>query len=210
MAFIVLMLAIIAFMNIYIVQFSKDKLYNDISSIPKNKVGLVLGTSQYLRGGGTNPFFSNRVEAAVDLFNAGKIEFILVSGDNRHISYNEPRDLKKALVKRGIPEDRIVLDFAGFRTLDSVIRSKKVFGQNSITIISQKFHNERAIYLAYHNNLPAVAFNAKDPDSHSGRVYWRELLARPKAFLDILIKTPPKFLGEPIEIKVKEVASDTL
>src|SRR5699024_6999105 len=120
--------------------FAKGQTCSSVEEIPQNKVGLLLGTSQYLKGGGVNPFFKYRIEAAVELYNHGKIDFILVSGDNKHSSYNEPRDFKQALITAGIPDDKIILDYAGFRTLDSVIRANKVFGQDSITIISQQFH----------------------------------------------------------------------
>ena len=112
------------------------------------------------------------------------------------------QDFKEELVKRGIPEDRIFLDYAGFRTLDSVIRAKEIFGQEEITIISQEFHNERAIYLAGKNDIEAVGFNARDVSRRYGlKVQLREYLARTKVFLDILFEVEPKFLGEKIEIK---------
>lgn len=193
-------LLLVFYSNFSIVQFTKDLTFNDINQVSKNKVGLLLGTSKTLKDGRTNLFFKYRVDAAVQLFNTGKIDFILVSGDNRHRSYNEPRDLRTALISEGIPSDKIVLDYAGFRTLDSVIRSNKVFGQSSITVISQKFHNQRAIYLARKNGIDAIGYNAKDPDG-GHKVYWREYLAKTKAFLDILTRKQPKFLGEAISIE---------
>lgn len=195
-----LSIAFILFTNWQVKKSSGEYLYNEVNKIPKNKVGLLLGTARYLKGGGVNPFFKNRIDAAVRLFHAHKIDFILVSGDNKHESYNEPRELRRALVSRGIPEDHIILDFAGFRTLDSVIRSHLVFGQDSITIISQKFHNERALYIAQKNDIKAVAFNAKDPDKWT-KVYWREYLAKTKSYLDNLFHKQPKFLGDPILIE---------
>lgn len=193
-------IAFIGYTNWRIRSAAEGKLYSSISEIPKNRVGLLLGTSNYLKGGGVNPFFKNRIDAAVALFKAGKIEYILVSGDNRHVSYNEPRDLKNALLKRGIPDNKIVLDFAGFRTLDSVVRAHLVFGQDHITIISQKFHNQRALYIAQNNDLQAIGFNAEDPENWS-KVYWRELFAKTKSYLDILTNKRPKFLGESISIE---------
>ena len=127
---------------------TKDLVYKDVNSIPKNKVGLLLGTSKYLRSGELNQYFENRIQATVDLYNAKKIEFIVISGDNRKMSYNEPQDMKRELLLRGIPEERIFLDYAGFRTYDSVIRMNKIFGQSNFTIISQDFHNRRAIFIA--------------------------------------------------------------
>jgi len=125
----------------------------------------------------------------------------LASGDNL-TSNDELFVFKEDLIKLGIPADKIFLDYAGFRTLDSMVRAKEIFGQESITFISQKFHNERAIYLAEKFDIKAIGFNAKDVSSDYGRyTSFREYLARSKAVLDIIIGTQPKFLGEKIEIK---------
>ena len=196
---ILLGFATVLYTNISVHIFAKEKTFFAVEDIPKNKVGLLLGTSQYLKSGGINPFFQYRIEAAVVLFNHQKIDFILVSGDNKHHSYNEPEAFKKALIKKGIPKEKIILDYAGFRTLDSVIRAQKVFGQDSFTIISQHFHNQRAIYISRKNNINAIGFNAKDPVGKT-YVYWREYFAKTKAYFDILFDTQPKFLGDLIEI----------
>lgn len=181
---------------------AKGLTYSNALETPKNKVGLLLGTAKYQRKGGINPYFEYRIEAAVNLFQQGKIDFILVSGDNSHRSYNEPVAFQKELIQRGIPEEKIVLDYAGFSTLDSVLRAKEVFGQESITIISQEFHNERAIYLAKNHGIQAIGYNAKDlKGMRSWRVDFREYLARTKAVLDILVGSEPKFLGDPITIE---------
>ena len=175
--------------------------FNSVDDIQKNKVGLVLGTSKYLRDGRTNLFFLYRVQAAVELYNQGKIDYILVSGDNRHVSYNEPKEFRKELIKRGIPKEKIYLDYAGFRTLDSMVRAKEVFGLQEVTVISQQFHNERAIYIAKKNGLQAIGFNAQDVQGYSGfKVKTREALARTKVFLDLFMNVQPKFLGEKIAI----------
>lgn len=136
------------------------------------------------------------------LFKAEKIEFILISGDNGRQGYNEPEAFKKVLVERGIPAERIFLDYAGFRTLDSVIRAREIFGLEEFTIISQQFHNERAIYIAQKNGINAIGFNAQDVSDYNGfKTKVREYLARTKLFVDIFLGTTPKFLGEKIEIK---------
>ncbi|WP_298895569.1 ElyC/SanA/YdcF family protein [uncultured Psychroserpens sp.] len=181
---------------------AKDYIYDSVTDIPKNKVGLLLGTSKFLSNGNINLYYTYRINAAVALYNASKIEFVLISGDNGSKSYDEPTTFKTDLIAQGIPEDKIFLDYAGFRTLDSVIRSKKIFSQDSVTIISQQFHNERAIYLAKHNNINAIAYNAKDVQGRYGlKVQLREYLARAKASMDVLFNVEPKFLGEKIEIK---------
>lgn len=181
---------------------ARNKTYSDVSKIDKNKVGVVLGTSKRLKNGHINPYFQYRIDATVALFKNEKIDFILVSGDNGTEYYDEPKDFKNELIRKGIPENKIFLDHAGFRTLDSVVRAKEIFGQNSFTIISQKFHNERAIYLAEHHGIHAIGFNAKDLTGRAGmKVKAREYLARTKVFLDILLRTKPKFSGEKIEIE---------
>ncbi|GGG24009.1 protein SanA [Dokdonia pacifica] len=199
---IAITLLVIVVSNYSIESYASDKTFSAVSDIKKNKVGLVLGTSKLLQNGRTNLYFTYRIEATVALYKEDKIDFVLVSGDNSTKLYDEPTDFKEELVKRGIPEDRIFLDYAGFRTLDSVIRAKEIFGQEEITIISQEFHNERAIYLAGKNDIEAVGFNARDVSRRYGlKVQLREYLARTKVFLDILFGVEPKFLGEKIEIK---------
>ncbi len=178
-----------------------QKTFTNTKQIPKNKVGIVLGTPKFVSNGLINLYYQYRLEAAAQLFKAKKVDFILASGDNL-TSNDELFVFKEDLVKLGIPADKIFLDYAGFRTLDSMVRAKEVFGQESITIISQKFHNERAIYLAEKFDIKAIGFNAKDVSSDYGRyTAFREYLARTKAVLDIIIGKQPKFLGEKIEIK---------
>ncbi len=197
----ILLLGLIALAYYSVSYNAKDKLFNDVSALPKNKVGLLLGTSKYARGGYINLFYKYRLEGAVKLFKSGKIDYILVSGDNGSKGYDEPTAFKKDLLKKGIPADRIILDYAGFRTLDSMVRAKEVFGQETVTIISQKFHNERAIYLAEHFGLKAVGYNAKSvPKVYGMKVILREYLARVKVFIDILTNKQPKFLGDKITI----------
>lgn len=197
----VLMIVLILSANYLVVAFAKNKTFSEVDTIPTNRVGLLLGTSKNIRNGHVNLYFAYRVNAAVELFEKGKIEYILVSGDNRKKGVDEPNDFKDALIDKGIPEDRIILDFAGFRTLDSVVRAKRVFGQETVTIISQKFHNERAIYLAEHKGLKAIGYNAKGVSLRYGfKVVLREYLARVKVFIDLLLGIQPKFLGEPVTI----------
>ena len=199
LSFILLLMAIIGMYH-WITLKAKGFTYNTTTEIPKNNVGLLLGTGKFTKRGNINLFYKYRINAAVELFNSGKIEYILVSGDNHSKNYDEPSEFKKDLIKKGIPENRIILDYAGFRTLDSVIRSKKIFGQSNITVISQKFHNERAIFIAQHFNINAVAYNAKDISTYK-LSYYREYLARSKSVIDIFFGVEPKFLGKPVAIE---------
>ncbi len=181
---------------------AKGRTYSDVSLIPHRRVGVLLGCAQRLSNGRANLFFSYRVAAAATLFTANKVEYIIVSGDNHVAGYDESTEMKQALVAAGIPAERITCDFAGFRTLDSIIRAKEVFGQTSLTVISQEFHNQRAIYIASHEGIDAIGFNARAVASAPGfRTNLREQFARVKAVLDVcLLGTRPKFLGPKIEI----------
>lgn len=188
--------------NKLIVNTAENKVFDETSSVKPNEVGLILGTSKLLKNGQINLFYQYRVDAAVALYNAGKIEFILVSGDNSTLNNDEPTDFKNDLIENGVPAERIFLDYAGFRTLDSVVRAKEIFGLTEVTFISQKFHNERAIYLAEKKGIKAIGFNARDVGGQSGtKVMLREYLARVKVFVDLLFGVAPHFLGESIEIK---------
>jgi SanA protein len=195
-------LFIITACNIIISRYARDKLYNDVNSIPENKCGLMLGTSKYISKGKPNPYFTARVQAAAALYRAGKIRYLIISGDNRHVSYNEPREMRRALVAEGIPDSILYSDYAGFRTFDSMVRAKEIFGQTRITIITQPFHNMRAVFIAKHFGIEAIGFNAADVSTARGlKTQFREVFARTKVFLDIyILKTKPKFLGEKIDI----------
>lgn len=195
-------LFILVLANLTITQSVKGKTFNEVSKIPSNKVGLVLGTAKMLVDGGANPYYTNRIQATIALYSAGKISFVLVSGDNGSIYYNEPNTIKKDLVNGGIPAEKIFLDYAGFRTLDSMVRAKYIFGLESVTVISQEFHNERAIYLADKKRLKAIGFNAKGISGKEGiKVQLREYFARVKVFIDLILNTQPRFYGERVEIK---------
>jgi SanA protein len=201
--FLVILLIVLILCADYYVQSSvQNKLYKDIEAIPYNKVGLVLGTVKVLKNGNINRYYQYRIDAAAALFKAGKIKFVLVSGDNSVEGYDEPTDMRDDLVKKGVPVEKIFLDYAGFRTLDSVVRGKAIFGQKSMTIISQKFHNERAVFIANHKEIEAIGFEAKDVSMRAGLlVQTREKLARVKVLIDLVFGVKPKFLGDKIEIK---------
>jgi SanA protein len=165
-------------------------------------VGLLLGTSKYLKNGRINQYWKNRIDATVELYKLKKIKFVIISGDNGKSTYDEPTDMKNELVKLGIPASVIFLDYAGFRTFDSMIRAQKIFSQQSFTVISQRFHNERAIYIGQHYGIEAIGYNAKDVSANKGfKTNLREIFARVKLFIDFAIDKQPKFLGEKVEIK---------
>jgi SanA protein len=180
---------------------------DDPGSLPKVKSALVLGTSRYLPGGRVNLYFRFRLEAAKELLDRGVVSYLIVSGDNERFSYNEPVEMKKALEEMGVEKGRIVLDYAGFRTLDSVVRCREVFGQEQFIIVSQRFHNERALFIAQKFGIDAYAYNAKDVGGTPGaKVRLREYFARVKAILDLyLLGTGPRFLGESVEIPSRDV-----
>lgn len=189
-------------LDTYVLLETENQTFQSTEEIPHNKVGLLLGTSKFMANGDINLYYLYRIKAAEKLFKAGKIDFILVSGDNGRIGYNEPLLFKKDLILLGIPKEKIVLDYAGFSTLDSVLRAQKIFGLNSFTVISQRFHNERAIFLAKQKGISAIGFNAETvTGKYSIKTELREYLARTKACLDILFDSQPKYLGEKIAIQ---------
>lgn len=194
---VLLAVAFVAWANFAAVHASRGKLFDDVTKIPSSRVGLVFGTTDRFQDR-ENLYFRYRIDAAEKLWRAGKIQIILVSGDNREKYYNEPEKMKRALIDRGIPEDRIACDYAGLRTLDSVVRAKEVFGLSEAIFISQEFHNERAVYLAKANGMNVTGFNAQDVAARSGlKTKVREVGARVKMWLDVrVLDTRPKHLGE--------------
>ena len=189
--------------NRAVIKTAEDKMYDDVLVIPYNRVGVLLGTSPKGRSGKPNVFYIRRVEACVALYKAGKIDRILVSGDNSRTTYDEPTCIKEDLIAAGVPDSVIYLDYAGFRTYDSMVRAKEVFGLSSFTIISQPFHNERALYIATRKGLDVIAFNALDVQLRRWQIRMtvREWLARTKAVMDVYTCKQPHFLGELITIE---------
>lgn len=182
---------------------SRDRVFSDLTTaIQPANAGLVLGCAKLLPDGRHNLYFQYRVDAAAELYHAGLIRHLIVSGDNSRKDYDEPTDMKAALVAKGIPADRIHCDYAGFRTLDSVVRAKEIFQQDRIIVVSQQFHAQRAVYLARHHGIDAVGFAARDVPTNAGlRTRLRENLARVRAVLDIhVLRTAPKFLGDPVPL----------
>lgn len=200
--FFLLVILFTVYANVKVAHNTKDRIYYDMSVIPYNKVGLLLGTNPLTKWGTPNSYFTNRINTAAKLYHSGKVDFIIASGDNHTRQYDEPTAMRDSLIAHGVPEERIILDYAGFRTLDSVVRAKEIFDCNSLTIISQADHDARALYLADANDINAVA--AVAPLRAGYRVRFRlalrEWLARDKMLLDIWFGKQPHFLGEKIRI----------
>ncbi len=192
--------------NVWIMWETIDDIRFNVADIPQTDVGVVLGTSRRSMDGGPNSFFTTRIEAAAKLYKSGKVKHLILSGDNNTKYYNEPQDMFNALVALGVPKEDMTLDFAGFRTLDSIVRSKEVFGQNRIVIVTQEFHAYRALFISQFYGIKAVTFASDDADkSGMVSVVSREWLARPKAILDLyILKQPPKFLGEKEKIEIRK------
>ncbi len=197
-------LVVVGYANITAIWASRGRLFTDVSRLPETKVGLVFGTTDRVNGR-ENLYFRYRIDAAVRVWKSGKLKTLIVSGDNRSHYYNEPEKMKQALVERGIPANRVVCDFAGLRTLDSVVRAKEIFGADSILFISQQFQNERAIYLAKAHGIDAFGFNAQDVETQAGlKTKIREVGARVKMWLDVnILNTRPVHLGEKIKLPGK-------
>lgn len=183
--------------NIWVVSSTQGRVYYDVSEVPSNKVALVLGTSKRTSSGGRNRFFEERMNTAAKLYREEGATHILVSGDNGTKFYNEPVDMLNALGDLNIPDSVVSLDYAGFRTLDSIVRAKEVFGQDTIAIITQEFHCYRSIFIADYFEIEAYAVSADDGGPIGNTLAIREVLARTMAVLDLYVfQRKPKFLGE--------------
>ena len=181
----------------YVIISCNKHCFSDINKVPETETALLLGAAKITPNGVPNLYFAGRIEAAVQLFKTGKIKHILISGDNSRIDYDEPTDMKNALIEQGIPEEALLLDFAGFRTLDSVVRAKNVFGKNKFLVITQNGHAERAVYIARKQGIEATAFYAAEPIQLKwlvARNRKREKIARFSAWLDVnILRCKPKF-----------------
>lgn len=180
-------------------------LVHDADSVPERSIGLVLGTAKFVRGGRLNVYYRERLRTAAQLFHSGKVRGLLVSGDNARADYNEPENMRQDLIAAGVPDDCITLDYAGFRTLDSIVRAHEVFGQDGFVIITQQFHAERAVYIAQAHGIDAIGCIATDAVGiYRVRVRAREVLARTKAWLDVnILGTRPRFLGPAVDVSMR-------
>lgn len=198
--------------NRWVINSTDAYLYKEISLMPTNDVGLVLGTSKYLESGKPSPEFRGRIETAAELYRAGKVRRLIVSGANPDSTYNEPRAMSRELVKLGVPESAITMDFAGFRTFDSIVRAQAIFGLQQITVVTQRYHSYRAVFLGRKMGMKVVAAlaPARSDGSLGNRNPPREILARVNAVLDVFVLgTQPKVLGEPQHIPLAPEAEGT-
>ncbi len=196
---LLIILAAESFTNLRANKYCHDK----AADCRQGDVALVLGCSKRLSRNRANFYFTGRMQAAAELWKTGKLRCILVSGDNREKYYNEPRDMKNALVKLGVPEDKIVCDYAGLRTFDSVVRARRIFGAEKITIVSQSYHAKRAVATARQLGIDAEGFNA--PLVPINRPTWlrqflRERAARVAMVFDLLIGSAPRHMGDRIPL----------
>lgn len=188
--------------NVWVIMSSQSRICA-LADSATNDVALVLGTSKRTSSGGENRFFKERMEAAAGLYQKGAVKHILVSGDNGSKYYNEPIDMLNALGDLNIPDTVVSLDYAGFRTLDSIIRSKEVFGQDKITIVTQEFHCYRSLFIADFFGINAIAVSADDGGPIGNSLALREVLARTMAVLDLyVLQRRPKYLGEKVELEI--------
>ncbi len=192
--------------NVWMTSRSAQRIFTSTASIPSHGVALVLGTSKNTVAGGGNAHFKIRIKAAAELYAAGKARHFLLSGDNSTPHYNEPQDMKEALQDSGVPAAAITLDYAGLRTLDSVVRARDVFGVKRCIIVSDDFHLARALWLADRHGVSAVGYHAAPitgPAATKSRT--REWFARIKAVLDeFILDTEPKFGGQTVTLPVDQ------
>ena len=183
---------VIAVCNILVVNNAKGRTFDNLSDVPTREIGLLLGTSPITPDGAHNYYFDNRMKAAADLYHAGKIRRILVSGGDYTMTEkhgcDEPTAMRDSLVAHNVPDTCIIEHWQGWRTINSIEAVKNLYDFDSITIISQKYHNERALYQADHFGLDAVGYNAEPSPIKNSRIRnaIREYLARVKLFIDLL------------------------
>lgn len=178
---------------------ASGKTYDMVADVPHREVGLLLGTSPRTPENAPNYYFINRITATAELFKAEKIDKVIASGGDYSSrpggGYDELVAMRDSLIAHGVPDSVIILDYDGTRTLNSIVKAKEVYGEDCITLISQKYHNERAIYLASQQGIDAIGYNAKPSHIITKRIKneGREFLARVKLFIDMLVDEKPKF-----------------
>ncbi len=195
-----LFLVALAGANWWLLTLTEPLVHQQLETVPVMPVAIVFGTSRYLSGGGLNPYYRNRIDAAARLYRTGRVRHILLSGDNAHRSYNEPRRMYQDLVRAGVPASALTLDFAGFSTLDTLMRAQAVFGLDRAILVTQGWHLPRALYIARVIGLEAEGYAAASTgDWPSGlKLRGREALARLATLGDLYLwRREPRFLGRP-------------
>ncbi|WP_439257622.1 SanA/YdcF family protein [Lonepinella sp. BR2271] len=191
-----LALATLILIDQYVGYKVRHDIYRNVKDTPYRPYAVVLGTAKYVTKNTPNQFYNYRLESTKALFDSEKIDYILLSGDNRTLQYNEPRTMRRDLIKMGIAPQYLYPDYAGFRTLDSIIRAKEVFHAEPMIIISQAFHCERALFIAQYHHINAICFAADNPDIYT-LTRFREIFARFLMVWELLTEKKPHFLGEP-------------
>lgn len=190
--FVALIIAIVVGCNTTVIYNGKGRVFDRAEDVTHNTYGLLLATSPITPGGAHNFYFDNRITAADSLFKLGRIDYIIASGGDYRADHkfgcDEPAAIRDSLVARGVPTNRIILDYEGTRTLNSIVKAKQN-GIDSLTFISQRDHNERAIRIADHLGIKSIAYNAKPSHMRRNRIKntLREYLARVKMYLDFII-----------------------
>ncbi|MDO4225147.1 MAG: ElyC/SanA/YdcF family protein [Bergeyella zoohelcum] len=178
--FVELSVLLMIIANIWVFTLTNGRTYTRVSKVPPRETALVLGTSPKTMEGNANPYFISRMEATALLYHYGKVKKIIVSGEKSK-GYDEPTAMKNYLVyQEGVPEEIIITDFKGFKTQKSIKRSKEIYQQNNVIIVSQGYHNLRALFFARNQNMNALGFDAQDvtkPENYY-RNQSREFLAR--------------------------------
>lgn len=196
---IVLAIVVVLFMCNLVIYFRTEQyIYENAKDAPSVEVALIPGAAVFSKGS-LSPIFEDRVNKAIELYNAKKVSKILVSGDNSTTSHNEVNPVRNYLLKNGVPDEDIFLDHAGFDTYSSMYRARDIFQVDSIIISTQSFHLPRAVFIAR-----VLGMNAYGISADNGNVkinnYVREFFANEKAMFDLLINRKPKFLGDAIPI----------
>lgn len=197
-------LAVLVACNCGLLAASRGHIFTAGTDVPPRSVALVLGTAPRV-GRWKNPFFENRMDTAAQLWRGGKVRHLLVSGDNSRHDYDEPTAMRDALIARGVPARAMTLDYAGFRTLDSLVRAREIFGLRELLIVTDDWHQPRALFLARAAGIDALGASSADvPWSMSAKTRVREWLSRVKAVADVcVLRTKPKFLGEPVKLPLE-------
>jgi SanA protein len=184
-------------------RFAAPYLVDDPAALPDVAVALVLGAAPIGPEGGPNRYFEYRLDAAAALWRAGKVKYLLASGDRRGADYDEPTAMRTGLIARGVPPQAIYRDFAGVRTRDSVLRARSVFGQHRLIIVSQDFHAARAVFLARREGVEAWGLAARDVTrAYSIFTELRRYPSALRAYYDVWFAAPLRQVGPAIAIGV--------